>query len=211
MNPYNELLNSFEKVFKEPEAIKLQNYWNMYFQNTLPITLEIGTGFGGFALKYIEQNVLKENFIGLDYRFKRSFRLMKKLQKNLSSDYAFISSNATKIHLFFGPEEISQVFLLFSDPWPKKRHQKHRLCQDWFFTLLHPLLKKGARIFIKTDNTDYFSFIQTQSFQGYSVVFQTESLYEEETIPPHLLIKTDFEKFFLEEGQSIKAMILEKK
>ena len=60
------------------------------------------------------------------------------------------------------------------------------------FTLL---LKKGS-YFYKTDNTDYFSFIQTQSFQGYSVVFQTENLYEEETIPANLLIKLILKNFF---------------
>lgn len=211
MNPYDEKLSTFEQVFKDPEALYIKNYWNQYFQNSLPITLEIGTGFGGFAVQYMEKNLHKENFIGLDYRFKRSFKLMNKLQNNTLSNYAFLSTNASKIPSFFGLEEIHKAFLFFSDPWPKKRHAKHRLCQDWFFNLLHPLLKKNALIYIKTDNTDYFSFIQNQSFPGYSIIFKTENLYAETSFDLNLSIKTDFEKFFLEEGQSIKAMILEKK
>ena len=54
---------------------------------------------------------------------------------------------------------ISEVWILFPDPWPKKRHFKRRLIDKLFFDKIHKYLKKGSTINIATDSKSYISQI----------------------------------------------------
>ncbi len=209
MNPYDLKLMSYSKVLRNEEGSVFKGKWSHYFKNKFPLTLEIGTGFGGFALEYLKQ-FSQENFIGLDYRFKRSLQLIKKLEKNHLSQYVFLRTGAHSLPLFF-EEEINKVFLLFSDPWPKKRHHKKRLVQKNFIELIAPLLKKGAKVFIKTDNEEYFNFMLQEDFPSFDSLFMSKNLHQEEHSFEELKLLTDFEKIFLAQKIPIKALVLEKK
>jgi tRNA (guanine-N7-)-methyltransferase len=50
---------------------------------------------------------------------------------------------------------IARIFILFPDPWPKTRHQKRRLVQDWTLTEMARLLRPGGRLRFATDWADY--------------------------------------------------------
>lgn len=52
-------------------------------------------------------------------------------------------------------QTLDRAFILFPDPWPKRRQHKRRLLQPEFLTLLHPKMKPGSRIRFATDVKSY--------------------------------------------------------
>jgi tRNA (guanine-N7-)-methyltransferase len=50
---------------------------------------------------------------------------------------------------------LSRVFLLFPDPWPKKRHQKRRFVSPETLTAIHRALVPGGEFRVATDIADY--------------------------------------------------------
>ena len=50
---------------------------------------------------------------------------------------------------------IDQIWILFPDPWPKKKHHKRRLINEIFLKKIHRILKTGGRIYIATDSISY--------------------------------------------------------
>jgi tRNA (guanine-N7-)-methyltransferase len=50
---------------------------------------------------------------------------------------------------------IERAFILFPDPWPKKRHAKRRLVNPSLLQALHRVMAEGARLRIATDIAAY--------------------------------------------------------
>ncbi|MDH4468613.1 MAG: tRNA (guanosine(46)-N7)-methyltransferase TrmB [Bacteriovoracaceae bacterium] len=218
-NPYKSKILDFQDfVFTHDQSSLYQGNWNeKIFKNTNPIKLEIGSGYGDFMMSY-SKNYDHCNFIGLDFRIKRSFFLAKKLEslKNDSLpyfDFRFLVVNAENLNQYFGPQEISEVFYFFPDPWPKKRHHRRRLFQKKFLMNLHPLLREGAKVWVKTDDDSYYQWMLDEvqkSNEIFKIFFQTENIYQES----HFIeernflcqFPTKFEKLFLEQSKTIKAL-----
>src|SRR5699024_10506794 len=96
------------------------------FQNTLPIHVEIGTGKGQFITEIAKRNP-NVNFVGIELA-KRV--LVTAAEKVLAADVKniyLIQENAQDILDIFSNDEIAVLYLNFSDPWPKNRHEKRRL------------------------------------------------------------------------------------
>ena len=73
------------------------------------------------------------------------------------------SENAIKLFEKLKKENfIEEIWILFPDPWPKKRHQKRRLIDIKFFKIICSFLNNGSKVFIATDSTSYlFSIINS--------------------------------------------------
>ncbi len=175
-----------QQVFKRPQDTKL--------------VLEIGSGHGHF-LEHMANSNLESLIIGLDYRFKRSFFLAKKLQKNqeILDRMRFLRARAERLAFLFGKHEIDEIYLLFPDPWPKARHQKKRLFSQMFLDACARVLKPNGKVFVKTDHLGYFEHMQTVLGQNTSFqqCFVTKDLYSDKN--EHFLqtFQTKFENIFL--------------
>ena len=53
----------------------------------------------------------------------------------------------------------AEVWVLFPDPWPKKRHHKNRILQPAFFEFLAKRTGKGTRLYFRTDHAEYFRWV----------------------------------------------------
>lgn len=53
---------------------------------------------------------------------------------------------------------LDRIFILFPDPWPKKRHHKRRLIQHATLDLLARVLKDGGELRFATDDADYLAW-----------------------------------------------------
>lgn len=213
-NPYHGELSQFEGfVLRDEEAEKYRSKWNTdLFQRKAPLHVEIGTGFGHFMLELCEQNP-EINFVGLDYRFKRSFELARRLAKIEHKNFRYLRAKGERISFMFGEGEIDHLYYFFPDPWPKKRHHKKRLFQPHFLRSAHEALNTDGIFFIKTDHDDYFRWmlevLDEQDF--FSIELKTFDLHTE--YPEHFLAKnvTKFEKIFMSQGTPTKALVLRKK
>lgn len=119
--------------------------------------LEIGCGHGHFLTAFAE--VHKDKLcLGLDIIAERIERATRKKNRARLPNLHFFHASAEDF-LATLPENarISAVFVLFPDPWPKRRHHKNRLMQAEFLTQVAQRAGQGMRLYFRTDDTDYFS------------------------------------------------------
>ena len=184
-----EIINNSHYVILNPKDYC--GKWNLVFNNQHPIYVEIGMGKGDF----IYQNAQKYpeiNFIGIE-KFDSILSIaIKKINDNLPN-LRFIRLDAIEIDEVF-KNEISKLFLNFSDPWPKKRHAKRRLTSSIFLHKYNNLFLLDQIIEMKTDNRHLFE---------YSLVSFNENNYQIEEISLDLHsddfpnnIETEYERKF---------------
>ncbi|ATW23667.1 tRNA (guanosine(46)-N7)-methyltransferase TrmB [Candidatus Formimonas warabiya] len=150
-----EALGHFpDLVIGEPS--RYYGSWNQFFGNEHPIHLELGMGKGKF-LHLLSQAHPHLNFLGMEFREEMVYKAVERF-KGRHDHVGFLWANVDKILEFFAPGEISRIYLNFSDPWPKKRHEKRRLTHGNFLKKYQIILSPGGEIHLKTDNQDFFEF-----------------------------------------------------
>jgi tRNA (guanine-N7-)-methyltransferase len=124
------------------------------FNNNNPINVEIGIGNGGFIAHYarLRQN---ENFIGFEVYKKIMRKAVKKVSKLDQDNVRLIHFDINFFLRLFPNESISNFYVNFPDPWPKKRHHKRRLLKTNFIELMRNKLIKNGSIYMVTDHENY--------------------------------------------------------
>lgn len=190
-----EAINNSDYVIKNPEEYK--GKYQQLFNNNNPIYLEIGMGKG----KFIIDNALKYpniNFIGIEKFDSVLLRACQKLEEKDIPNLKLIRFDATEIENIFD-KEIDRIYLNFSDPWPKARHEDRRLTSKRF---LNRYLKicRNNEIIIKTDNKDLFEFskesLKEFGYQILEIDENLDSLNNEN-------IMTEYEEKFVAKGLNI--------
>ena len=177
----------------------------LLFANNNEIRIEIGMGKGDFilnmALKY--PNV---NFIGVEkYSSVASVAIKKIMAYELDNIKIFIGDVKNLPDYLF--HKISTIYLNFSDPWPKARHDKRRLTHENYLNFYDNLFADKKRIIMKTDNDDLFSFsIDSFLNHGYQIIMKTNDLHKESIEN----IQTEYEKKFASQGILINYIEVEK-
>lgn len=87
---------------------------------------------------------------------------------------------------------MSALHIYFPDPWPKRKHQRHRLINETFPELVQLALVPAGRVYLRTDDRDYFAQMQR--------VFENSSFRSVETPPELAAVRTDFEAAFNTRG-----------
>ena len=118
-----------EMVIQDPAQWK--GRWHERFGNNNPIHIEIGSGKGQFVSGMARQNP-NINYIGIEIQ---ESVLVVALEKALLADVPnlqLLHVNGGQVTDYFEDGEVDQIYLNFSDPWPKKRHAKRRLTHESF-------------------------------------------------------------------------------
>lgn len=213
-NPYHDRLAQFSDfVLRDNESEEHKGRWNQdVFKRDGKLFLEVGTGAGHFMVDYCADHP-DHNFVGLDYRFKRSFALAKKLATIENKNFRYLRAKGERIEFQFEENELDGLFYFFPDPWPKTRHNKKRLLQEPFLKSAYKVLKPGAIFYIKTDHDGYAEWMDREIKQCglFDVLLESKDIRAEH--PDHFLCKytTGFERIFLEQGIKIKAFVLQSK
>ena len=125
----------------------------------MPITFEVGCGNGHFLSAYSKEYPYKL-CIGIDLLGQRLKRSNNKKRNNQLENLRFIKAEAGEFVEAFPPNtSLSEVFILFPDPWPKRKHHKNRLIQPEFLTALAKICKTDAPLHFRTDHEDYFEWV----------------------------------------------------
>ncbi|MCB5952789.1 tRNA (guanosine(46)-N7)-methyltransferase TrmB [Enterococcus sp. BWT-B8] len=187
-----------EYVVDEPE--KWQGRWHERFGNDYPIHIEIGTGKGQFVAGMAKANP-EINYIGIEMQVSvLSIALEKVLEEELPN-LQLLHVNGEALTQYFAENEVDQIYLNFSDPWPKKRHEKRRLTSKPFLAVDEKILKPNGEIHFKTDNQGLFEY-SLGSFSKYGMIIEQvwldlhSSSYEGN-------IMTEYEEKFSAKGQPI--------
>ena len=123
-----------------------------------PVVFEIGCGNGHYLTAYSKEHPEKL-CIGIDVFSHRLRRSNSKKNNNELKNLHFIKAEANEfIEMFPTETTINEIFILFPDPWPKRRHHKNRLIQPKFLTALARICKKDSPLYFRTDDSDYFKW-----------------------------------------------------
>lgn len=182
--------------------------WHQVFQNDHPIHLEIGMGKGDFIIELATKNP-QINYIGLEKFASVIVVALDKIVKSGLKNIILICDDASNLLETFAPNEIDKIYLNFSDPWPKNRHEKRRLTYNTFLEKYQKILKKDASLEFKTDNQGLFSF-SLKSFNNHGWYFERLSLDLHHEYDTTEIAKTEYEKRFIGLGQPIYFLEVKK-
>jgi len=163
------------------------------FPSSQPLEVELGCGDAGFLVEYAARHP-ERNFIGVERLLGRVRKLDRKGRRGgLTNLRGVRIESGYFLEWLLPPRSASALHVYFPDPWPKKKHRRHRLINERFPTLALQALAPGGVVYLRTDNADYFAQM-TEVFAAATGFLQTET-------PTELAaLLTDFEKEFQARG-----------
>lgn len=188
------------------DAPEKKGHWQDIFGNTNPIHIEIGMGKGKFLTALAKQNP-DINYIGIERYDSVLIRaLEKREQEEEITNLFYLCEDAKNIAELFAPEEISRIYLNFSDPWPKDRHAKRRLTSKEFFERYDRILSKTGEVMFKTDNRILFDFsLEQVPLAGWQLKDVTLDLHHSEFAEGNIM--TEYEEKFSALGNPIFRLV----
>jgi len=165
------------------------------FPKVQPLEVELGSGDGSFLIEWCRKHP-ERNFIGVERLLGRMRKLERKglragltnlrgirLEASYFIDYLVPISSAQALHVYF------------PDPWPKRKHRKHRLVNSHFTDVAAKILAENGVVFLRTDDADYFCQM--------TAVFGANPNFSVMETPAELsAVLTDFEREFQARGVS---------
>ena len=194
------IISKSDYIVKNPDNYK--GKWNTLFNNDNPIEIEIGTGKGKYIISLAIDNP-NINYIGIEKYDSPLVSAVKKLEDLELPNLKLICFDAYNINDIFD-HEIDKIYLNFSDPWPKKRHEKRRLTSKIFLDKYDSIFKSKKEIEMKTDNDALYEY-SMESFMenGYEVI-KTDTNYLDK-------YTTEYEDKFISLGKNINYVYVVKK
>ena len=166
--------------------------------------IEVGTGKGQFITNKASSNP-EINYYGIDKFPTILLKAINKLNKNKIdiNNLHFLSFDALDLNKYFPNHSIDCIYLNFSDPWPKKRHEKRRLTSKTYINIYKSILRPYGCIKYKTDNYDFFLFTKEELENNPEVTILeiTDDLYNSEFIKDN--IPTEYETKFVNMNKKI--------
>ena len=139
-----EAIQESKYVVHQPQQQK--GRWKQAFASDQPIHIEVGMGKGRFLMDMARLHP-EINYVGIemyDSVLLRALQKREELENNgeTLSNLLFMCVDASNLPDIFEKEEVSRIYLNFSDPWPKARHGKRRLTSREFLARYDQILKK---------------------------------------------------------------------
>ena len=194
-------IKTFSNVFEYPE--NMQGKWKDFFKNNNPIVLELACGKGEYSTN-LGREYKNRNFIGIDIKGNRIYVGAKTALKEDLGNVSFLRIQIGQLTEYFAKDEVSEIWIIFPDPFLRKSKAKNRLTHPRFLRLYQQILKDGAPVRLKTDSKELYDFtLETIAEQGCTIVEQIEDVYGKGKAEGALAIQTFYEKMHLAEGRTI--------
>jgi len=197
----NVLQVSFSEVMHGDHPMK-GNWAQDFFHNDFPIVLELGCGKGEYSVGLAEIDP-KKNYIGVDIKGSRMWKGAKYAHDTGLTNVGFLRTHIEMIDQFFGPDEVSEIWLTFPDPQMKK--VRKRLTSTRFIGLYRKFLKPGGIVHLKTDsNFQYLYTVEMAKLNGFEILTNNDNIYASNEVDRVLAIKTFYEQQWILRGITIK-------
>ncbi len=159
MHPQHLVIEAPELRLDPQEAIR-GVVWSEIFGNDRPVEIEVGIGKGRFLLAAAAAQP-QINWLGVEWsnQYLRiaELRAKKAGLKNLR----FLRCDAREfVGQGIAENSVSQLYVFYPDPWPKKRHHKRRFFQISTLDRLARILVPGGAIHVATDHPSYWEAIE---------------------------------------------------
>jgi len=185
-------------------ATEIPLRWSEIFGRSAPVDVEIGSGKGKFLLERAaaapDRDILAVERAGKYHRLccERAARrglINVRLLRTTAEDLLF---------RLLEPLSVDTLFILFPDPWPKKRHHKRRLIKPDVVAAIHRALVPGGRLLVKTDHDGYAEVIAEvlERASGF-IALDSESAFAG-------LPVTGFEHKYRDQGRPVYSFAMQK-
>ena len=165
----------------------------LLFPRSQPLEVELGSGDASFLAEYATRHP-ERNFIGVERLLGRMRKLDRKGHRaGLTNLRGVRIENSYFLEWLLPPGSAAAVHVYFPDPWPKKKHRRHRLINERFPAVARQALSPGGVVYLRTDDADYFAQMRE--------VFAASPSFRETDTPTELAaLLTDFERDFHARG-----------
>jgi len=128
------------------------------FERRAPLQVDLGCGDGAFLCE-LTQKFPEKNFLGIE---RLSGRVGKACRKSHKIDNVRILQMETSyaVRYLLPPESVETFYLLFPDPWPKRRHHRRRIFTPEFLDSIYTALEDDGVLHVATDHLDYYQHIE---------------------------------------------------
>jgi tRNA (guanine-N7-)-methyltransferase len=193
-----------ELIAQHPELIQVQpSHFQPNFEKAQPLRLEIGTGKGQFIYTMAQQHP-NMNFIALEMQESVLAVLLKQQVATPLPNLQLLVANADHLVDLFSDDQVSEIYLNFSDPWPKTRHEKRRLTYASFLTQYRRILTPTGVLQLKTDNRHFFEYsLMSMNHFGMHFAELSLDLHHDTTAWAMTNVTTEYEDKFAAKGQPI--------
>ncbi|WP_381414903.1 tRNA (guanosine(46)-N7)-methyltransferase TrmB [Spiroplasma endosymbiont of Anurida maritima] len=179
---------------------------NNLFPKKQKTFLEIGCGKGDFIINLAQQNP-QNNYIAVEKYPTVLFYVLKKVKDMNLSNLKLMSFDAKDLLEIFAPDTFDGIYLNFSDPWPKFRHEKRRLTYKSFLEIYKTILKSSGFIQQKTDNDNLYLYSITSFVDNkWNIVKESRDLYKNLELLKNN-VPTEYEKKWHNLGKNINYLL----
>jgi tRNA (guanine-N7-)-methyltransferase len=163
------------------------------FPKAQPLELELGSGDGSFLVELAAARP-EHNFIGVERLLGRVRKLDRKGRRAALSNLRGVRIESSYFLRYLLPaHSATALHIYFPDPWPKRKHRRHRLINTDFPPLAQTALVPLGTVYLRTDDPDYFDQMRE--------VFDASPLFQAIATPASLAaLLTDFERDFVAQG-----------
>ena len=198
---------SYERIMDE--GCPLKGRWAEFFLNDNPIVLELCCGKGEYTvgLARVHPDI---NYIGVDIKGARIWRGLTQARDEGLHNVAFIRTRIDQIEHFFGPGEVSEIWVTFPDPHPGEgeRNARHRLTSPEFLDRYRKIVGPNGILNLKTDSPIMYEFTLHEVIekQGLPLLYASDDLYANDDDLEVKHIRTFYEQMWLDQGLTIKYL-----
>jgi tRNA (guanine-N7-)-methyltransferase len=171
----------------------------LFVHPMLDIWFEIGFG-GGEHIARLASLHPAVGFIGAEPFINGVAKLLTAIAESNLDNVRVFDADARILIGELEPSTVGRIFVLYPDPWPKRRHEKRRLFQSSILAELHRIMKPGAELLLASDSGDYLSWslLQFAHHGGFEWTAERPADWRE---PPPGWAGTRYETKALSEGR----------
>jgi tRNA (guanine-N7-)-methyltransferase len=143
----------FDDITEKYASRQLAEIRDFARQHVLPdrLTLEIGSNRGRFIRAMAERDPDRA-FLGVEMRYKYVETAREELAEHRISNAWVLCADVNHVlPVVIDDGQLTDVFLLYPDPWWKRQHRKRRVIQPAFLDRLAPKMAPGGKLWIRTD------------------------------------------------------------
>jgi tRNA (guanine-N7-)-methyltransferase len=172
------------------------------FGRNAPLHVDLGCGDGSFLCEMAQQSQ-KRNFLGVERLTKRVEKVRRKAEK-IENVRVLRADTLFAVRYLLPESSVETFYLLFPDPWPKRRHQFRRIFTRDFLDAIAIALEQRGILRVATDQLNYFHQIERLSLAH--LQFQVAPRSSDDSVLP----VTTFERRFCKQGAPIYRLTLRK-
>lgn len=201
-------MKSFSNVIEKDNQFK-GNWAKSFFKNQNPIVVELACGKGDYAIG-MAKLFPDKNFIGIDIKGNRLFTAANTAKADELNNVGFLRTQIDHLEDYFEKGEISEIWITFPDPFPRKGDVKKRLTSKKFIDIYRKILPPKTTVNLKTDSQLLYEFTkETIENERLTTIKDFSDVYKMGKNEELYGIQTYYEKMHLLDNRTIHFISFE--